>query len=237
MDIGEKIANYTPSDATVNLVRTAKIALLVGIAGAGKDTVKRELLKADDFCDIVSHTTRLPRANNGVEEVEGKDYHFIDVNEAVRMIDNKEFVEVKYVHGTTIYGTSAAEIQKGHDEDKILVTDVDVQGVAEYKKLSLGVIAIFLLPPNYEIWRERLARRYESPEAFDAEWPKRRDSAITELEKALKVPYYHFIINDQLDETVRIANQIAHTADEFHRKDDEARLAAWDILDSLRQTT
>lgn len=237
MDIAEKIANYTPTDATVELVRTAKIALLVGIAGAGKDTVKRELLKADDFCDIVSHTTRPPRVNNGVEEVNGKDYHFIDADEAVRMIDNKEFVEVKYVHGTTIYGTSATEIQKGHDQNKILVTDVDVQGVAEYKKLSLGVIAIFLLPPNYEIWRERLSRRYESPEVFDAEWPKRRNSAITELEKALKVPYYHFIINDKLDETVRIAGEIAHKADEFHRKDDEARLAAWDILESLRRTT
>jgi hypothetical protein len=55
-----------------------------------------------------------------------------------------------------------------------------------------------------------------------------------ELEKALFVPYYHFIINDDLDRSVRIVDEIAHQGDLFNRKDDEARLLARDILDEIR---
>ncbi len=235
MSLNEKITNYQPSEATIELVRKAAIVLLVGIAGAGKDTTKRELLKQPGFRDIVSHTTRAPRENNGMHERDGKDYHFITIETAERMIDTREFVEVKYVHGQTVYGTSVDEIQAGYEVRKISITDVDVQGVDEYKKLSQNVVAIFLLPPTYDVWRQRLANRYATSQEFDAEWPKRRQSAISELEYALSVPYYHFIVNDQLDETVRIASEIAHKPDVFNRKDDEARIAARDILDELKR--
>ncbi len=233
MDLAQKLQNYTPSSDTVALVKSARIALLVGIAGAGKDTIKHELLKNDDFRDIVSHTTRQPRENNGIPEVNGRDYNFIDLDTALKLVDEKAFVEVKAVHGDTLYGTSVAEIKAGQDEGKISVTDVDVQGVGEYKQLSQNVVALFILPPSYTIWRERLAKRYPTTNEFEAEWPKRRDSAIKELEYALGVPYYHFIINDDLERSVRIAGDIARKPDSFRREDDEARLVARDILDEL----
>lgn len=234
MDLAQKVQNYSPSLETVNLVKSAKIALLVGIAGAGKDTIKHQLLAGDDFRDIISHTTRLPRENNGIMEVDGVDYHFVDLLAAQQLITEKAFVEVKAVHGSTLYGTSAAEIKAGQVEGKISLTDVDVQGVDEYKELSQDVVAIFILPPSYETWRERLAKRYKTANEFEHEWPKRRDSAITELEYALSVPYYHFIINDDLERSVRIARDIAHKPDVFLREDDEARLVARDILDELK---
>lgn len=234
MNVSEQVANYQVADQAIQLVKNARIILLVGIAGAGKDTLKQRLLRSPDFRDIVSHTTRLPRSNNGVAEIDGKDYHFISLEQAATMIDQRKFVEVKYVHGDTIYGTSVAEIKAGYDEGKILVTDIDVQGVSEYKQISNGVTAIFLLPPSFEVWQERLRKRYESKEAFQNEWPKRRASALKELEHALSVPYYHFIINDDLERTVRVASEIAKRPDSFHRKDDEARLAARDLLEQLR---
>lgn len=235
MDLSKKVAHYTIAPSAVELVKKARIVLLVGIAGAGKDTLKKELLQSPDFRDIVSHTTRLPRKNNGLLETNGVEYHFISPDQANEMIDAQAFVEVKLVHGETIYGTSVAEIEAGYKENKISITDVDVQGVDEYKQISQDVTAIFLLPPNYEVWRERLAKRYESSEAFEAEWPKRRDSAIKELRHALSVPYYHFIINDDLARTVAVARDIASKPDTFHRKDDEARLAARDILSQLEE--
>jgi guanylate kinase len=232
-EIDELIGSYEPSDYATDLVRNTKITLLVGISGAGKDTIKKELLKKSDFRDIVSHTTRAPRVNNGVAEIADIDYHFVDAATAKTMLESHQFIEAKFVHGT-VYGTSAEELQKSHDEQKIAITDVDVQGVSEYKELSQTVIAIFVIPPSYSIWRERLAQRYESPEAFEAEWIKRRNSAVSELTHALEVPYYHFIINDELDRAVTVAEEIAHRPDVFHRKDDEARLRARDLLTAIQ---
>ena len=227
------ITNYQPSDAAIDLVRNTHITLLVGISGAGKDTIKKRLLADSDYRDIISHTTRAPRSNNGVPEVADVDYHFIDEAEARRMVEGQEFIEAKYVHGT-VYGTSVSELRQSYGQRKIAITDVDVQGVAEYKDLAQSVVAVFILPPNYSAWRQRLAARYATLEEFEAEWPKRRDSAIAELTHALEVPYYHFIVNDELDEAVRIADEIAHHGDVFNRKDDELRIRARDLLEAIK---
>lgn len=234
MDIEQLIAGYKPPLSAIETIKHAKIALLVGISGAGKDTIKKALLERPGFADIVSHTTRQPRVNAGVPEVDGKDYHFITEDEAQRMLERGEFVEAKYVHGT-IYGTSIEEVRRA-SEAGVAITDIDVQGVAEYKSVSSEVMAIFIVPPTYEVWMTRLKKRYTSEEEFVAEWPKRRDSAIKELTRALLLPYYHFIINDDLDQAVTAATEIiAHTNDEFHSKDDEARLSARRLLAEIRE--
>ena len=235
MELAKKIENYQPSEAVRQLVASTKIVLLVGISGAGKDTTKQQLLQFPEFADIVSYTTRAPRQNQGIMELEGRDYHFVSQAVAAKMLDQHQFVEAKFVHGT-LYGTGVEEIRAIHDAGRTAITDIDVQGVDEYKKLSQQVIAIFLLPPNYTEWRRRLRARYASEAEFENEWPKRFNSAIKELTHALNVPYYHFIINDNLDETVRIAREIAEKPDAYNRKDDEARLAARDLLDELRQS-
>jgi|SRR3989338_3240859 len=232
IDIESLVTSYQPPAEAIAVVRTTRITLLVGISGAGKDTIKTQLLQNDDYMDIVSHTTRQPRSNNGIEEVDGVDYSFIDMAAAEKMLLDSEFIEAKYVHGT-IYGTSTAAVKKACDAKKIAITDVDIQGVDEYKDLSNDVTALFILPPDYSTWRGRLIARYATDAAFFDEWPKRRASAIKELTYALEVPYYHFIINDDLDRAVRVVDEIAHRGDAFNRHDDEARLAARDLLDAI----
>jgi len=235
MNLEESIANYQPTAEAIAVVKQAKIVLLAGIAGAGKDTIKGRLLQRDDFHDIVSHTTRPPRSNNGIDEIDGIDYRFIDITTAQAMIQNHEFIEVKFVHGT-VYGTSVAAVRDASDNGKIAITDVDVQGVDEYKAISSQVIAIFVLPPSYEAWLERLHKRYASDDEFSAAFPRRRESAIKELKRTLAVPYYHFLINDDLERAVQAADEIAHQSDVFHRKDDEARLVARDLLQAIEQS-
>lgn len=234
MNIQELITNYHPSRSAAQLIDTARVVLLVGISGAGKDTIKQQLLKDGDFQDIVSHTTRSPRKNNGILEQPDVDYHFVDEKTAVHMLENQEFIEAKFVHGT-VYGTSVAEVESAHRAGKIAITDIDVQGVDEYKQLSQDVVAIFILPPDFTTWQKRLRTRYETDEEFVAEWPKRRASAIEELRHALEVPYYHFVINDHLQPAIEATSKIAHKPDVFTRKDDEARLAARDLLALIEQ--
>ena len=229
MDLEQLIYNYILPESAAEVIRETKIVLLVGISGAGKDTIKRSLLaRASTYGEIVSHTTRQPRSNEGVFEVDGIDYHFITEEKARHMIEHGEFVEVKSVHGT-VYGTSVKDVRVAASRG-IAITDLDVQGVEEYKEVSSDVIAIFVVPPSYETWVSRLRRRYATNEEFHREWPKRRNTAIGELTRALEVPYYHFVINDDLERAVRVADEISHREDIFTRKDDEARLVARDLL-------
>ena len=228
MDLEQLIEEYAPPKEAVEIIEHTKIALLVGISGAGKDTIKRSLLKHPHFGEIISHTTRMPRANEGVLERDGVDYHFITEQQGQQMLEAGEFVEAKMVHGT-VYGTSIRDVRQAAEKG-IAITDVDVQGVEEYKKVSSEVIAIFVVPPDYDTWVARLKRRYATKEEFAKEWPKRRATAIRELTRALELPYYHCVINDDLDRAVTASVEIAHRADVFTRKDDEARLAARDLL-------
>lgn len=232
MNIEKLIDEYQPTASTIELVRSTKIALLAGITGAGKDTIKKRLLTMPAFRDIVSHTTRSPRYNNGQLERDGFDYHFIDIATAQQMLLQQAFIEAKFVHGT-MYGTSAAELQRAHDAAQIAITDIDVQGVAEYEQRAPQSIAIFIVPPDYPTWLGRLKNRYTTEADFWAEWPTRRQSAISELTHALEVPYYHVIINDDLDRAVRVTREIIERGDLFNRQDDEARLAARQLLEAI----
>ena len=232
MSIEQLVANYQPPAEAVEVIKHTKIALLVGISGAGKDTIKHHLLRRPGFGGIVTHTTRAPRENEGVMEQDGKDYHFIDIETAREMLERGEFVESKFVHGT-VHGTSLKEVKKAGKKGTA-ITDIDVQGVAEYKAMSDQVVAIFIVPPSYDEWIRRLKRRYSTDEAFAKEWPKRRKSAIMELQRALELPYYHCVINDDLSRAVEVSAEIAERPDVFTRKDDEARLVARDLLQQIK---
>ncbi len=232
MTLSQKIQAYQPNDVLIDELKDSEILLLVGITGSGKDTIKKALLESDKFYDFISYTTRKPRENYGIMEQNDIDYHFRSLETAGQMMDGGRFIEVKEYAGN-VYGTAFDDLEVANSLNKIAVNDIEVQGVAEYKKLFNNVIAIFLMPPNFQEWQRRLRNRYDDQE-FEQEWPKRRDAAIRELEHALEVPYYHFVINDVLSDTVDAVKSIADNADHFTRKDDEIRLIARDILQSMR---
>lgn len=232
-DIRQLLESYAPSQDALNIVRSTPLLFLVGIAGAGKDTIKHQLLQKGEYHHIISHTTRPPRENHGVKEQDGIDYHFISMSEATTMAERQEFIEAKFVHGT-VYGTSAAEIQKAHDAQKIALTDIDVQGLAEYKQLTDTVIGLFILPPDYDTWQQRLTSRYGDGGVDIADIDKRMHTAVSELEHALEVDYYHFILNDDLARVVQAADDIAHNHDTFNEKDAAARERAVQLLADIK---
>lgn len=235
MNLEQYVEHYRTPQAAVAVVAASKIALLVGISGAGKDTIKQKLLLRQGFSEIISHTTRPPRRNGGVAEQDGVDYYFISDDTAREMLEQGRFIEAKFVHGT-VYGTSIEAVRSAAAHG-IAITDLDVQGVEEYKDISDDVVAIFIVPPDYETWIQRLKKRYSTQEEFLAEWPRRRQTAIQELTRALEMPYYHCIINDDLDRAVEVTAEIAlRDEDIFNQKDDEARLRARRLLGAILST-
>lgn len=227
------VAAYQLSPEAISLVQTTPIVLLVGVSGAGKDTIKHHLLELGGYHRIISHTTRQPRSNGGVMEQDGVDYHFISKEQALTMLRDKAFIEAKK-YGDNIYGTSVAEIQKAHDEGRIAISDPEVQGAAEYKAISPNVIATFILPPSYDEWQRRLHARYGEQGADANDIAKRMRTAVTELEEALSKSYYHFIVNENLDEAVRAVDKIAHHHDEFNTIDHSFRRWAEQLLADLK---
>ncbi len=128
-------------------------------SGGGKSTLLRMLGDEPDFVYSVSCTTRQPRAG----EVDGRDYHFLSVEEFERRVAAGEFIEHALVHGNH-YGTLRKTVQDslhaGHD----VLMDVDIQGAAQIRanadaRLSEMLVDIFLMPPSMAELERRLRRR------------------------------------------------------------------------------
>ena len=207
MNLQSKIDGYQMSSEAAELVRKTKLLLIAGVVGGGKNTVINELLKGSEYHQIVSHTTRPPRNNHGVMEMDGTDYHFVTLAEAEKLVEEKAFVEVKYVHGN-VYGTSVAELRAAHDEDMIAVTDIDIMGVVEYLDIKPDTHAIFLLPPSVETWLARLERRYGSLENHHDEIEKRLRTAYDEIKFIQQDDRFILVVNDDLETTVERIEQI-----------------------------
>jgi guanylate kinase len=230
--LASKLATYKPSAATAVLIKKTPILLLVGPTGAGKDALKERLLKTGKFRHIISHTTRPPRINHGVIEKDGVDYNFIDKRTAEKMLDKHELIEAKIYSGN-LYGTSVSEIQAAHDEGKIAMTDIEVQGVAEYKTLDPGVMAVFLLPPNFKTWQERLQRRYGDVVDVN-DYRLRLQTALEELEQLLNTNYYVAVINDDIDKTFQQIHTITSSRDHTTPDDPAARKVAKQLAQDIQ---
>lgn len=236
--LASKLSAYKPAPSASQLIKETPILVLVGPTGAGKDSLKDKLLETGDYHHIVSHTTRPPRINHGILEQDGHDYHFIDKATAEKMLDDQALIEAKIYSGN-LYGTSIAEIQAAHDEGKIAMTDIEVQGVAEYKALDPRVMAVFLLPPDFKTWQERLQRRYgDVVDAADSRL--RMKTALKELQQLLTTDYYVAVINDDLDEAFQqiktITSSKEHTTPDEPRARAVAEQLAKDIQAHLNQT-
>lgn len=232
-NIEQRIADYHPSQKTIDTLRRQQLVIFAGTAGAGKNSVMNGLLRSGKYHDIVTSTTRQPRENNGVMEQDGIDYHFLTAEQAKFKLETGEYIEVAQVH-EYIYGVLASEIEKAESAGKQPIIDVDVQGVHTFKSLSDNVTAIFVVPPSYTEWMQRIKRRYDSEEDFLAAWPVRRQSAIKELEDALAHDYYHFLINEDLEQAVHSAEGIIAHDDRFSQIDKSYRVWVENILHDLK---
>lgn len=217
MILKEKIQNYKMPQSALQIIRDTRLLLIASVVGGGKNTVTNELLKSGGFQKIISYTTRQPRVNHGVLEQNGHEYNFITTEEAIRLLDEGAFIEAKYVHGN-VYGTSVAEVKKAHDNNKIAVTDMDIQGVAEYLDVKPDTHAVFLLPPSVDAWLKRLESRYGNLDDHKEELSKRFKTAYDEILHIQADKRFVLIVNDDLPTTVErvrgvLDGRVARTSD------------------------
>lgn len=170
-------------------------------SGGGKGSIIRSVLPVvQNLSYSVSYTTRGPR--NG--EVEGREYFFVNRNTFEEMVAAGEFLEWANVHGN-FYGTAKQQVLDETANGLDIILEVDVQGAASVRKLLVDSISVFILPPSYEVLRERLiARGTDSPEELEI----RLRNAPQELSQYSAFDYV--ILNDRID---RAAAQLASIID------------------------
>jgi guanylate kinase len=166
-------------------------------SGGGKGTlIQRVLNKVPNLSYSVSFTTRAPR--NG--EVNGREYFFVTPEQFEEMVAANEFLEWAHVH-CKLYGTGRQQVYREISEGRDIILEVDVQGAASVRGLMADAVSVFILPPSFEVLRQRLlARGTDSPEELDL----RLRNAPTELKHYAAFQY--LIINDNVD---RAADELA----------------------------
>ena len=174
------------------------LVLLSGVSGAGKDTIKKQLLKRmDNVITMPSYTDRLPRPG----ETNGGVYHFVTTEEFEKKIREGEFYEYS-VHHEHYYGTSKKILNENIKNGKIIVKDIEVNGTENLLKLlkdDVKIVTIFLRVPKDEL-RRRLKCRIEKASIKEIELRLNR----FDYEES-KIGIYDYVIkNDDLEKTVQI---------------------------------
>jgi len=137
--------------------QTRMMIIISSPSGAGKTTLVKLLAERNENFEIsISNTTRTPRKN----EIDGKDYYFINKEKFKDLINTKSFYEYAEVFNN-FYGTLKDPVIKNLSQGKDVLFDIDWQGTEQIKRLKLKnkLISIFILPPNIETLRDRLSNR------------------------------------------------------------------------------
>lgn len=193
------LAQYSISGESKKLLQETKLALMVGPTSCGRNTVIRELVKHGGYQFLVSDTTRKMRKNDGVMEQNGVEYWFRTEEEVLADLKAGAFLAPAIIHAQQVSAISMREIQSTHDNNAIGITDIEIVGVDDIIAVKPDAFAIFVLPPSFELWQDRLHKRGEMT---SAEMRRRMESAVEEFTHALEVDYYRFVINDNIAHAV-----------------------------------
>jgi guanylate kinase len=162
-------------------------------SGAGKTSLFKALSsKINGISTSISTTTRKMRRG----ETNGKDYHFVTVDEFEKRVAQGDFLEHAEVFGN-FYGTSKShlieDLSKGCDR----VLEIDWQGAQQVKKQMPNSISIFILPPSREELSNRLKQRAQDDIQIIEE---RMSSAIEEISHYNE--YDYLLVNDVFEDAL-----------------------------------
>ena len=183
-----------------------KLVILSAPSGTGKTSICKELLKRNkDWKFSISATTREKRS----DEIDGKDYIFMTIEQFEHKQNFGEFLEWQFVHGNR-YATPIDPIEKTIDSNNIILLDIDVKGSMNIiEEFEENVISVFIEPPGFtdeerlEILNDRLRKRGQSETLINQRLKR------FELEMGYKEKFEYHFINDNFSKTTnKIENKI-----------------------------
>jgi guanylate kinase len=167
-----------------------KLIVISGPSGAGKSTVVFKAIEGrSNVCFSTSVTTRKPRPN----EVDGKEYFFVDLDRFKEMVENDELLEhAEYVANS--YGTPRAYVEQKLTEGLDVILDIEVQGARQVNEKMPDAVKIFIVPPSMAELRKRLENRgTDTARAIEARLMRARQ------EYAEADFYDYIIVNDNAE--------------------------------------
>jgi guanylate kinase len=162
-----------PGRRLVEVDRRGIMLVLSSPSGAGKTTLSRLLLERDPAIELsVSVTTRKPRP----DEVEGRDYHFIDRARFDAMVAGGDLLEWAEVFGNR-YGTPRGPVESVLAAGRDVLFDIDWQGTQQLReKGRADLVSVFVLPPSIPDLEARLrSRAQDSEDVIHARMSKAAD--------------------------------------------------------------
>jgi guanylate kinase len=179
--------------ASVTPPRRGRLFVIAAASGTGKTSLVKALMqRVPALAFSVSHTTRQRRPN----EVDGRDYHFVDRPTFERMIAAGEFLEHASVFDN-LYGTSRRQVENSLAAGQDLLLEIDWQGAAQLRARLPEAVDVFILPPSRAALEARLrARGTDSAEVIE----RRLRDSVTELSHWHEFRYV--IINDRFDQAL-----------------------------------
>ena len=156
-------------------------------SGAGKTSLVKALIDSMPQVRVsVSHTTRAMRPG----DVDGVNYHFVERERFLGMLEQDEFLEHAAVFGN-LYRTSQRWVEHTLAEGFDLILEIDWQGAQQVRRLMPDARSIFILPPTQQALRQRLTNRgQDSDEVIE----RRMREAVSEMSHY--VEYDYLVIND-----------------------------------------
>tara|TARA_Y100000590_G_scaffold107216_1_gene121996 strand:+ start:611 stop:1243 length:633 start_codon:yes stop_codon:yes gene_type:complete len=161
-------------------------------SGVGKTTLTKKIASNNPNYKIsISYTTRKPRPN----EVDGKDYHFVNEEKFNLLIHDNRFLEYSKIFGN-YYGTQKEPVQKLIKEGNDVLFDIDWQGTQQLKNIkNISLVTFFILPPNIESLKNRLLNRHQGQEKLIKQRMDKFNEEISHWNE-----YNYVVVNDDLED-------------------------------------
>ena len=163
-------------------------------SGAGKTSLVKALLKERaELVVSVSHTTRTARK----QEVDGREYHFVDKAEFERLVARGAFLEHARVFDN-YYGTGREQVSERRAAGRSVLLEIDWQGARQVRKSVPDCVSIFVLPPSRAVLETRLRERGTDSDEVIA---RRLADAASDMSHCLEFDYA--VVNDRFEQAVQ----------------------------------